>query len=167
MQTEPARLARTGMVQRMKAIGKVAALFLASGLFTAIAEAQKSPFGIQDRNREQRSLAFGMVRAINAAEANYKKNHGNYASWDTLYSSGDFTSSGTKWAPESLPTVAHAMYGSGPEIVPGWRLRVTISKDGNAYDLQLEDVADTKCHYAVSSDERGVVRQGKSVDCPA
>jgi hypothetical protein len=59
------------------------------------------------------------------------------------------------------------MYGSGPEIVPGWRLRVTISKDGNAYDLQLEDVADTKCHYAVSSDERGVVRQGKSVDCPA
>jgi hypothetical protein len=31
----------------------------------------------------------------------------------------------------------------------------------------LEDVTDTKCHFAVTSDDRGIVRQGKSVDCPA
>jgi hypothetical protein len=59
------------------------------------------------------------------------------------------------------------MYGSGPEIVPGWKLRLTVSKDGSAYDLSLEDVTDPKCGYAVMSDERGIVRQGKSVDCPS
>jgi hypothetical protein len=149
----------------MNKIGRAATLFLASALLTMSTAAQKTTFGVQDRAREQRSLAFGMVRAINAAEVHYKKEHGSFANWETLYSTGDFTSSGTKWAPETLPTVAHAMYGSGPEIVPGWRLRITLSKDG--YDLQLEDVADTKCHYAITSDERGIVRQGRSVDCPA
>ena len=149
----------------MNKIGRAATLFLASALLTMSTAAQKTTFGVQDRAREQRSLAFGMVRAINAAEVHYKKEHGSFANWETLYSTGDFSSSGTKWAPETLPTVAHAMYGSGPEIVPGWRLRITLSKDG--YDLQLEDVADTKCHYAVTSDERGIVRQGRSVDCPA
>jgi hypothetical protein len=130
------------------------------------ARAQKNSASMQDRERERRSLAVNLVRAINTAEANYKKNHGSYASWDTLYGSGDFSDRGTRWAPESLPTVAHAMYGSGPEIVPGWKLRLQLSKDGNAYDLLLEDLSDPKCGFAVISDERGVIRQGKSIDCP-
>jgi outer membrane lipoprotein-sorting protein len=121
---------------------------------------------MQDRQREQRSLAANMVRAINAAEKNYKTKSGAYAGWDTLVNNEDFTNTGTKWAPESLPTVAHAMYGSGPEIVPGWRLRLTISKDGNAYDLRLEDVNDPKCRFAIVSDESGMIRQSQSISCP-
>jgi hypothetical protein len=136
-------------------------------LFVApLAHPQKSPAGPQDRERERRSLAINLVRAINAAEVNYKKTHGSYATWDAMIANGDFTDHGTKWAPESFPTVAHAMYGSGAEIVPGWKLRLQISKDGNAYDLLLEDVTDPKCGFAVISDERGLVRQGKSADCP-
>lgn len=131
------------------------------------AQVQKNTPGIPDRERERRSLAVNIVRAINAAEADYKKKNGSYATWDTLISNADFSESGTKWAPESFPTVAHAMYGSGPEIVPGWKLRLHLSKDGNAYDLVLEDVTDPKCSFAVFSDERGVIRQGKSVDCPS
>jgi hypothetical protein len=154
----------------MLANRKVAVIALFAGSLLALpgAEAQKknSPT-LQDRQREQRSLAINMVRAINAAEANYKKTHGSYATWGTLFSNGDFTDTGTKWSSESYPTVAHAMYGSGPEIVPGWKLRLTVSKDGSAYDLSLEDVTDPKCGYAVMSDERGIVRQGKSVDCPS
>lgn len=129
------------------------------------AQAQKNSPTILDREREQHSLAINIVRAVNAAEANYKKSHGGYATWSTLFSNGDFTDAGTKWSSESLPTVAHAMYGSGPEIVPGWKLRLNLSKDGAAYDLSLEDVTDLKCGYAVTSDERGRIRQGKSVDC--
>jgi len=131
----------------------------------AFAQKQNSPT-IQDRQREQHSLAINIVRAINAAEANYKKKHGAYATWDTLIANGDFTDAGTKWAPESLPTVSHAMYGSGPEIVPGWKLRLTLSKDGTAYDLLLEDVNDPKCRFAVGSDDRGMIRQSKAIDCP-
>jgi hypothetical protein len=105
------------------------------------------------------------VKAINAAEANYKKNHGVYASWSILISGGDFSESGTKWSSEAFPTVAHAMYGPGPEIVPGWKLRLNLTKDASAYDLLLEDVSDPKCGFAVFSDDRGRVRQGKVVEC--
>ena len=129
------------------------------------AQAQKPSPVVPDRERERRSLAVNLVRAINTAEANYKKGHGVYANWETLLGNGDFTDAGTKWAPETFPTVAHAMYGRGPEIVPGWKLRLSISKEGNAYDVLLEDVTDPKCGYAVVSDERGVIRQGKAIDC--
>jgi len=145
----------------------VASIFLLASLLTlsrAVAQRATSP-GSQDRENERHSLAVYMVRAINTAEAHYKKTQGTYVNWTTLISNGDFTDSGTKWAPESVPTVSHAMYGSGPEIVPGWKLRLIVSKDASSYDLVLEDVNDPKCSYAVFSDDRGLIRQGKSISC--
>jgi hypothetical protein len=142
-------------------------LILFSSLFLNLgtANAQKPSYGIADRENQHRSMAINIVKAINGAEANYKKSHGVYASWSTLVSAGDFSSSGTKWSSEEFPTVAHAMYGPGPEIVPGWKLRLTLSKDSTAYDLLLEDVSDPKCGYAVISDERGRIRQGTVIEC--
>jgi len=127
--------------------------------------AQKGAPAVADRERERRSFAQNLVKAINAAEADYRKKHDVYANWDTLVGIGDFSSTGTKWAPAEFPTVAHALYGNGAEIVPGWRLRLHLSKGDKAYDLLLEDVTDPKCSYAVFSDERGLIRQGKSIDC--
>jgi len=145
------------------AISLLLVLFLST---LAVTFAQKNVPGMPDRERERRSLAINLVRAINTAEASYKKDQGVYVTWETMFGNGDFSQSGTKWAPETFPTVAHALYGSGPEIVPGWKLRLQLSRDGLAYDLLLEDVTDPKCGYAVFSDERGLIRQGKSVDCP-
>jgi hypothetical protein len=159
-----------GLVHLMFAKRNFAVTVLLAGSLLVSFDArgrQKNSPTIQDRQREQHSLAFNIVRAINTAEANYKKTHGSYATWNTLYTNGDFTDSGTKWSSESFPTVAHAMYGSGPEIVPGWKLRLNLSKDGSSYDLSLEDVTDAKCGYAVTSDERGMIRQGRSVACPS
>jgi hypothetical protein len=127
--------------------------------------AQKGAPAVTDRERERRSFAQNLAKAINAAETDYRKKHDVYANWDTLVGIGDFSSSGTKWAPAEFPTVAHALYGNGAEIVPGWRLRLQLSKGDKAYDLLLEDVTDPKCGYAVFSDERGLIRQGKSIDC--
>jgi hypothetical protein len=132
----------------------------------APANAQKNSPTQMDRERERRSLAANIVRAINNAEANYKKTHNTYATWNDLLSDNDFSESGTKWISDAFPTVAHAMYGPAPEIVPGWKLRLQISKDGNAYDLLLEDANDPKCRFAVISDNTGLIRQGKSIDCP-
>jgi len=147
---------------------RVAGIALCVGLlFSSKVSAQrKASPTVQDRQREQHSLAFNLVAAINAAEASSKKKTGAYATWEMLYSSGEFTSTGTKWAPESMPTVRNAMYGPGPEIVPGWKLRLTISKDAKAYSLLLEDANDPKCRYAVVSDETGLLRQSRSIDCP-
>jgi hypothetical protein len=143
-----------------------AALLLVSISAWQASWGQKGSPVMADRERERRSFAQNLVKAINAAEADYRKKHEIYANWDTLMGIGDFSSNGTKWAPADFPTVAHALYGSGAEIVPGWRLRLHLSKSDKAYDLLLEDVTDPKCGYAVSSDERGLIRQGKSIDCP-
>jgi hypothetical protein len=145
----------------------VVAIAVLAGILLGLpgAHAQKGSSEVPDREKQRRSLAINMTRAINAAEANYKKNHGVYATWENLLANGDFTDAGTKWASESYPTVAHAMYGRGPEIVPGWKLRLNLSKDGSEYDLLLEDVTDPKCGYAVVSDNRGLIRQSKAIDC--
>jgi hypothetical protein len=136
--------------------------FLALGV---VVRAQKPSVGVADRELERRSLAVNITRAINSAEADYLRRHETFASWDTLFGNGDFTENGTKWGPESFPTVAHAMYGRGKEIVPGWKLRLNLSNSGKSYDLLLEDATDPKCLYALVSDERGVIRQSKSLDC--
>jgi hypothetical protein len=116
--------------------------------------------------QERRSFALHLARAINAAEADYFKQHQVYANWDNLIGFGYFSQSGTKWVSPEFPTVAHALYGSGPEIVPGWRLRLHLSNKDKSYDVSIEDVSDLKCGYAVMTDERGMIRQGRSVDCP-
>ncbi len=127
---------------------------------------QKGTPVVADRERERRSFAHNLARAINAAEADYHKKHEAYASWETLMGLGDFSQNGTKWASPEFPTVAHALYGSGAEIVPGWRLRLHLSNGDKAYDVMIEDVTDPKCGYAVVTDERGLIRQGKLIDCP-
>jgi hypothetical protein len=145
----------------------LAACLSAAFLLTLVpASAQKNSPTAQDRERERHSLAVNIVRAINNAEANYKKTNGAYATWNALQTNNDFTENGTKWISDAFPTVAHAMYGPAPEIVPGWKLRLQISKNGNAYDLILEDANDPKCRFAVISDETGLIRQSKAIDCP-
>ena len=144
---------------------RAALLMILISTWQAASWAQKGAPVVADRERERRSFAQNLVKAINAAEAEYRKKHDVYANWDTLVGIGDFSSNGTKWAPAEFPTVAHALYGNGAEIVPGWRLRLHLSKGDKAYDLLLEDVTDPKCGYAVFSDERGLIRQGKSIDC--
>jgi len=127
--------------------------------------AQKGTISTAQPERERRSFAQIFARALNAAEADYFKQHQVYANWDTLLGLGYFSSSGTKWISGDFPTVAHALYGSGAEVVPGWRLRLRLSNKDKSYDASIEDVNDPQCGYAVTTDERGMVRQGKSVDC--
>jgi hypothetical protein len=127
---------------------------------------QKKTISTAQPEQERRSFAQNLARAINAAEANYFQQHQVYASWDNLMGLGYFSPSGTKWASPGFPTVAHALYGSGPEIVPGWRLRLHLSNKEKTYDVSIEDVNDLKCGYAVTTDERGLIRQGKSIACP-
>lgn len=147
----------------------VAGILLAVGLWPlsrAAAQRAASP-DAQDRDRERHSLAVNIVRAINTAEVHYKQTTGTYVDWKTLLSNGDFSNTGTKWSSESMPTVAHALYGPEPEIVPGWKLRLILSKDSTSYSLSLEDVNDPKCTFTVFSDDRGVIHQGRSITCPA
>ncbi len=148
---------------------KTTALILLS-LFAFLAApprtyAQKPTVSAVSRENERRSFAVNVLRAINNAELDYKTKHGAYASWETLIGNGYFGDTGTKYISEDFPTVAHALYGLGPEIVPGWKLRLNISSNGKSYDVLLEDVTDPKCGFAGLTDERGLIRHSKSISC--
>lgn len=134
-------------------------------VLTLAAAPQKASTPPLGRENERRSFAANLLRAINNAEADYQKKHGTFANWDALYAEGYFDQSGTKYVSQDFPTVAHALYGRGPEIVPGWKLRLNVSNSGKSYDALLEDVTDAKCGYAGLTDDRGLIRQSKSVDC--
>ena len=72
--------------------------------------AQKPAPIVPDRELQRRSFATQFLHALNAAEHDYKKKHGKFASWQTLFGEGYFTTSGTKWVSEEFPTVAQAMW---------------------------------------------------------
>ena len=152
-------------MKRLQIVAGIVLIALGLGLGASAGPQKESP-GIVDRERERRSFAINLVRAIQRAQVDFKSKHAIYANWDSLYGNGYFTSTGTKWASPDFPTVGQALYGNGPEIAPGWRLRLNVSHSGSAYDLLLEDVNDPKCGYAVLTDERGTVRQARSVECP-
>ena len=56
-------------------------------------------------------------------------------------------------------------FSDAPEILPGWNLRLNVHTDGQGYDVLLRDLMDEKCGYAALTDERGVIRQSKAIDC--
>jgi hypothetical protein len=64
-----------------------------------------------------------------------------------------------------LPEFATAHFMKSPEILPGWTLRLNVTQGGKGYDLLLEDATDKECGYAAATDERGVIRQSKWIDC--
>ena len=126
---------------------------------------QNTPHSPSDADRAKRVLAISLLRGINTAEAEYKIKHGTYASKDALLASDEFKSSGMAWAVKNNPQLANVSLSSGPEVLPGWSLRLNVTADGQSYDLLLEDTTDKSCGYAAVTDERGVIRQSKAIDC--
>lgn len=139
--------------------------------------AQNSSMGSGDSNHAKQLLAVKLLRAINTAEANYHNSHGEYAAWailvdgSTLRRLEDSPEYGAprtslELIPGMTPEFANLQLSKGPEILPGWTLRLDLTADGKGYDVLLEDTTDKTCGYAALTDERGVIRQSKAIDCP-
>jgi hypothetical protein len=118
-----------------------------------------------DADYARNSLAVNLLRVINTAEAAYRMKHGSYVTWDVLVTSEEFTNGGLKRAGRSEPQLASAHFSKGAEILPGWMMRLDLTNDGKGYDLLLEDATDKTCGYAAVTDERGLIRQSKVIDC--
>jgi hypothetical protein len=116
-------------------------------------------------NRARSSLAISLLRAINTAEVQFRVKQGSYVPWDVLMTSKEFASDAMKWVAEIDPELANTHFSKGPEILPGWNLRLDLTSDGTGYNLLLEDTTDKTCGYAAVTDERGVIRQSKTIDC--
>jgi hypothetical protein len=138
-------------------------------LFAAVTplSSQNAPAQTSDADNAKHYVAISLLRNINTIEVTYKFKHGgSYATWDALLASDEFPASKVIALLAKIdPQLANARFSNGPEILPGWSLRLNLTADGHAYDLLLEDLTDKTCGYAAITDERGVIRQSKAIDC--
>lgn len=104
-------------------------------------------------SRDSRLIGIDVVRTIETAEVEHRSWHGSYASWTELYHSADEQK---RWQ--------HLQLSAGPEVVPGWKLDLVASSDGQHFELSLRNVADP-CGFSFFSDEHGLIYQGGAIDC--
>ncbi|HKW32107.1 MAG TPA: hypothetical protein VJN92_03815 [Candidatus Acidoferrum sp.] len=123
---------------------------------------QNTPHSSSDTDRAKRVLAVSLLGVINTTELEYKMSHGAYAARDALLASDEFKKRGTPWFAKYATNTS---FSTGTEVLPGWALRLNVTTDGQGYDLLLEDTTDKTSSYAAVTDERGVIRQSKAIDC--
>lgn len=143
------------------------ALFVASLILIVAApqRGQTAPGQSTDSAHARRSVAINTLRAINTVEYAYKSTHGTFASWDVLAVSEEFSGRRIFFSAQNEPQLADAHFAKRPEILPGWTLRLNVTSDGKGYDVLLEDKADKACGYAAITNESGLIRQSKTLDC--
>ena len=126
---------------------------------------QNAAVPASDAENARHMLAISILRSINTAEVGYQFRHDSYVTWDDLLASKEFAEY-EKECLANVPELAAVHFSKGAEILPGWTLRLNLTNDGKGYDLLLEDNMDKACGYAAATDERGVIRQSKWIDCP-
>lgn len=125
--------------------------------------AQNTSTGPAKSDQERHSVAIGLLRTINTAEVGEFSKYGAYSSWAALLDhQPKFFDA---WFTRFYSQDPKEHFGDMPEILPGWSLRFNVHADGRGYDLLLEDTTDKTCGYAAFTDERGVIRQSKAIDC--
>jgi hypothetical protein len=121
--------------------------------------AQDASKGPEDSDlRHDHALLVGFVRTINTAELDELSTYSAYASWQTLLAHQQRFFN--EWPARFYSQDANVHFGSTPEILPGWNLRLNVQTDGKGYVALLEDASD-KNGYAAVADESGVIRECK------
>lgn len=102
---------------------------------------------------------LGLMRTINTIEVSDHFGSGSYQSWPELMERHSKDLNG--WLVQNGLT--RTSFAGLPEVLPGWKLRLSISADGHSYSVLLEDTGD-KRGFAYISDERGIIREAKYTD---
>jgi hypothetical protein len=125
--------------------------------------AQDTSAGQANADQARHRAAISLLREINTAEVTYRSKNGSFVIWETLVS--DQTKYFDKFLATSGFQKDNIHFSAPPEILPGWNLRLNVHPDGQGYDVLLRDTTDEKCGYAALTDETGVIRQSKAIDC--
>jgi hypothetical protein len=105
-----------------------------------------------------REKAINAVRAINAAEYDYRTDHGHFGSWHEVSVFGRLAPG----PPEMTPA---RIILAGTEVIPGYRLTLLVADDGATYSVSLHDMKTHGCGLSFFSDQSGLIYQGTIIDC--
>jgi hypothetical protein len=120
--------------------------------------AQDASTGPDKPDPQRRAIMVGLVRTINTAEVVERAAYGSFASWQILLT--HHQQEMNQWLATVYSRDPNVHFGSAPEILPGWNLRLVVQPDGEGWVVLLEDAKD-KTGYAVLSDERGLIKECK------
>jgi hypothetical protein len=143
-------------------------LMLVLLLFAAVTplSSQNAPAQTSDADHARHSVAINLLRAINTAEVGYKSRHGSYGTWEDFLASDEFPASKVIAMLAKIdPQLANARFSNGPDILPGWSLRLNLIASGEGYDVMLQDTTGKPCGHSAITDEHGVIWQSKTIDC--
>lgn len=122
--------------------------------------AQENATGTAQRELARRRFAIETLRSLNTAEVQYHSENGSFTVWRTLLSvEPNFFHQVSRKYGVNRPAI------DGPAIFPGWNLRLNVHVDGQGYDVLFSDTTDQKCGYAALTDENGLIRESKAIDC--
>lgn len=128
--------------------------------------AQDTSTGSAKAEQDKRRVAIDFLRTINTAEATYQLKNGSFAMWKPLVSDeAKFFDKLVEMLTKNGLLKTGSRLSDAPEVLPGWNLRLNVHPDGRGYDVLLRDMTDEKCGYAALTDESGVIRQSKAIDC--
>jgi hypothetical protein len=102
-----------------------------------------------------------VLRVINTAEYDYRRDHGSFAGWPELYASG-----AVKKVQEEVNQWTALPITAGAEVIPGYFLNLLVSRDERSYLVSLRESGTNDCGFSVFSDESGLIYQGTVIDCP-
>jgi hypothetical protein len=138
-------------------------LVLFLGLLTS-QFAQDTPARPEKAGQARRQVAIGLLRTINTAEfGTFYATNRRFVMWQTLLSENHKYF--YKFLAINRLQESGVHFADAPEVLPGWNLRLNVHPDGQGYDVLLRDMTDEKCGYAALTDESGVIRQSKAIDC--
>jgi hypothetical protein len=109
-------------------------------------------------------IAVSFLRTLNTAEYVSRDKIGSFLPWKPLLAEcPDFF--GAKFLEFNGLEKNVSRVSDESEVLPGWNLRLNVHEDGRGYDVLLIDKTDKMCSYAALTDESGVIRQSKAINC--
>jgi hypothetical protein len=140
--------------------------FIGAGLallvvgLTLIVSAQNVRLGGPAAQALDHARVVDVVRIINTAEYEYRRDHGSFAVWPDL-----FTSGAVEKVQKEVDQWTALPISTGSQVIPGYFMNLLVSSDAGSYSVSLHEAGSNDCGFSVFSDTSGLIYEGTVIDC--
>jgi hypothetical protein len=131
----------------------LALFFLAIPVWSCTAQSIGDPPNA--RGTRDTRLAVTLVRAVNTAEIRHKQKASRFVGLEELETTKEWKESVQKLSRQESKLAEVKLSEGTKDGIPGWKLRLLVSPDGEAYLLSLQADSGEGCAEGFASDESG------------